>query len=84
MADEDVKIPFFMDFRNIDQERKSLLDDLKEAAKEKSKIFKHEKYYTMLNKRDKFMAELDSKFEVLLREGDADKLFSYLKTLSPS
>lgn len=33
-----------MDFRNIDQERKSLLDELKVAAKEKSRIFKHEKY----------------------------------------
>lgn len=50
MADEDVKIPFFMDFRNIDQEKKSIFDDMKEKIKEKSRIFKHEKYnYDKLN-----------------------------------
>jgi hypothetical protein len=40
LADSDIKIPFFMDFRNADQEKKALLDDIKDKLKEKSRVIK--------------------------------------------
>jgi U3 small nucleolar RNA-associated protein 21 len=43
LAEEDVKIPFFMDFRSIDQEKQKLLEELKGKANEQSKIIKHGK-----------------------------------------
>ena len=65
-----------MDFRNIDQEKKSIFDDLKEKAKEKSRIFKHEKYvkswWTQI--RDKYLAELESEFEFKFNNSNASRV----------
>jgi hypothetical protein len=64
LADNDVKIPFFLDFRNIDEEKKKILEDVKDRLKEKSKILKQDRLVNLsFIFRDKFIQELGSEFE---------------------
>ncbi|CAK55821.1 unnamed protein product (macronuclear) [Paramecium tetraurelia] len=75
LADADVKMPFFLDFRNTDVEKQNMLNEIKEQVKEKTKILKQ--------KKDHYLAELKSEFEVLVEQEDV-KLINLIKTLSPS
>ncbi|KAM3137957.1 hypothetical protein pb186bvf_009852 [Paramecium bursaria] len=75
LADADVKIPFFMDFRNADQEKQNLLDEIKTNLREKSKIIKKQ--------RDQYLAELQSDFEKCLNNEDI-KIFDVMKQLNPT
>ncbi|CAD8052065.1 unnamed protein product [Paramecium sonneborni] len=75
LADADVKMPFFLDFRNTDVEKQNILNEIKEQVKEKTKILKQ--------KKDHFLAELKSEFEILVEQEDV-KLINLIKTLSPS
>lgn len=85
---EKIKIPFFLDFDNIEQTKKQVHEEIAESIKQQSKIIKKE--------REKYLAELGSGIEKILHVKDATKLtaakigviagklLAELKTMTPA